>query len=61
MVGLLGIERAQARVEGRIVPHVEELCRAVFRVGVKVVHRRAERALELFEIAIDRHLVGRCR
>ena len=67
-VGVVGavelprVERSQAGVERRVVPHVEELGGPVFQqvrfLQLEVIDGRAERALELAEVAVDLH-VGR--
>ena len=55
-VGGLRVEGAERGIKRFVVPHVEKLRGAIFHVGVKVVDRRAERAGEFGEIAVDRHL-----
>ena len=62
-VELLGVERPQAGVKRRVVPHVKELSRPVsdqrLLFGLEeIVHRRAERAGELAKVAVDFHLGG---
>ena len=69
VVGGMLIQRAERGVKGLLVPHIEELGRAIAQsricvlavsvVRLKIFHRRAERVFELGQIAVHFHILRR--